>query len=450
MYEKFPRTPDVLTGPSPIDRYMSKKNYFKDLQPLREISPGVFEGEWTTGLTQEDTTETYEQSISTAVADISMKTDVGGLRSKYTLNEDSLVLVAQPQRLVLGIIDGAGGSGKYGSSVRAGRLASRVVDGALIKSLREHTPDLARAVNQEVIEQYKEFEGYATGVIVDIVVRNKKISVRMDYAGDSKAMTLRNHRRFARGTTRFQNCAQEDVDKGYVSPHTYYNHSRLNVITGGFGVAENMAEKEPIGTVTFDGKDGDIIVVASDGFWDNVSEYEVEQLSAQHPSSESLRQALYALAYERNNARNSFVIQHDEQTRVTKYLSSGDNITVAVVVLKEVDPSRLPEKINPNAVLRLPDNPDKQAVFKTMLEEVNSKIKSLKKSSSPNTSFDLKCRRAVLNVLFEQQKLSKTVSLDVAFTRMDSSLSEAEKKIPTIDRRATFTDIWHKIATMCS
>lgn len=450
MFGSSRRTPDFYSGSSSVERYMSEKSYFKDLQPLRTASNGMIEGEWTTGVEQEDSTATYERELITTVAEISLKTDVGGPRSKYSLNEDSLAFIAKPDRTVIAIVDGAGGSGTYGSGIRAGRLASRVVDGALFKAVQEHKTDLAAAVNQEVIEQYNEYKGYATGVIVDIVTRDKKIFVRMDYAGDSKALTLRKHRRYAPGSTRFQNLAQQDIDQGRVAPHEYYTHGRLNVITGGFGVAGCQNNAEPIGTVEFEGRGGDTIVVASDGFWDNVSEYEVERLSAAHESSESLQKALFALAYERNNTRDPFRIKHDEKTDVTKYPSSGDNITVAVIKLKNQDPSVLPEKINPNAVLRLPDTPAQHALFKTMLEETNEKIKNLKRSASPQTSFDLKCRRAVLNVLFEQLKLNKPVSLETAFSRMEHSLTAPEKALPHADRLAKFTDVWKKIATMCS
>lgn len=242
--------------------------------------------------------------------------------------------LARENQTVVGVIDGAGGS-------ENGRRASRIGSAVFAKAFREGIAmEQALKLADAAIREHAP-KSYAAGVIIEIERDGERRAVTIGYTADCKAMTLRGNKKLSEGTTKFQNVAQAKVDLGLREPHEYYTDESINMITGGLGVPDPEHHDKP-GVIGFAGQTGDIIVAGSDGFWDIVSEYEIEEFARACGASAKLEERLFALAYERNNSVEPFTIQHSEDVAVEKQLSKikadglhkrGDNITLAVVEL---------------------------------------------------------------------------------------------------------------------
>ena len=157
-------------------------------------------------------------------------------------------------------------------------------------------------------------------------------------------MTLRGQKKFTPGTTVFQNLAQRRIDAKKIKGKDYYTDPYINVISGGIGLNRDDVDKP--GALQFEAEKGDIMVLASDGFWDIVSEYEVEKICQESTDSQEMERKLFDLAYARNNIFGAFIIQHSETESTSKalitlkededaVLKGGDNITLAVVEINQ-------------------------------------------------------------------------------------------------------------------
>jgi len=249
-------------------------------------------------------------------------TSIGGPGSKYKHNEDAFVIHSDKNSLVVAVLDGAGGSGN-------GELASRIGSEAFLGTVQKGDDllDAFDVVSQEVQEEAR--GGYLTATALH-AVRLKEGGVRINVAtsGDSKVLTIRNGERLPEGTTDFQNMAQLAVTTHGIEPWEYYNHKFLAVITGGLGIGKSTIEP-PI-FKQFDHMEGDVSILASDGLWDSVSEYEVIELSKEFHGKE-LEQKLFELILERNG-QDYFVIQHSPSHSIMKDgYGGGDNVTIVVV-----------------------------------------------------------------------------------------------------------------------
>ncbi len=278
-----------------------------------------------------ETSDNFEVHIQTRQGSVNAITNEGGEHSKYSANEDALAVVALPEQITVVVIDGAGGSGN-------GRLAATIATAVTERLAREGkgVEDILKSVDKTVTENAQ--AGYACGVIIQIGSKENAREVTLGYSGDSKVMTIRANAKLAEGTTPYQNFAEAMIATGNIKPEEYYTFPMLNTITGGLGGGQLPPE-----TKKFEGQAGDVMVAASDGFWDNVSEYEILKLWQESSSAAEFQNKLYALALERNNATQPFTIQHSEDIAVEKLLNkvhqgqlkdAGDNVTIAVVEMK--------------------------------------------------------------------------------------------------------------------
>jgi len=254
------------------------------------------------------------------------ETNAGGPNSKYTKNEDTVLLQVDGNRIRIGVIDGAGGSSD-------GRTASALANAVFMNRGRHdsgHLLDDARRVT-EVIQ--KNANGaFATGVVVEMFLDG---TVNMVAAGDTKAMTVRRGQKVPEGTTTMHNRVQKLIDHDIIKPWDYYTHPSNNIITNAMGIPENKGQ-DPFSEYTFQSEPEDIIILGSDGIWDLVSEYEILRLTLQHRGN-GLQKALFDLAYQRNNSTVPFVIQYDHShaVRMEPSPGGGDNITVVVIDKKK-------------------------------------------------------------------------------------------------------------------
>ena len=278
--------------------------------------------------------ELQEIYLRTKFGTVNGRSDYGGPNSKYNkANEDSMFADADHDRLIVGVVDGAGGSGN-------GLQASRVGSEQLLKALQEgQTMESAfEQADREVTKipkgrspaTGKLEQAYATAIVAHITQEGK---TTLGWRGDAKAMTIRNGNKLSEGTTRLQNFAWE-MNEGTEDERLFYTHPYRSVITGTIGETGGK-ERKPTGILEFQAHNRDQIVLASDGLWDVVSEYEVIELAKLH-RGRALQKALYQLVYDRYNSGKNFTIMHAPGEPVSMEYNKGDNITIEVVEIEGI------------------------------------------------------------------------------------------------------------------
>lgn len=253
-------------------------------------------------------------------------TTYGGPASKYRdINEDSCFFgISESNSVVTGVIDGSGGS-QHG--YLGGKLANQTLSNEL---QRDATIACAfKYADANVILNAR--GGYATAAIVKI---DSNLNVKMGCKGDSKALTLRNGKPLNQGTTKIQSVVARKIEQGELPAHAIHTGKKKNIIYSMIGDHDL-----PLYETEFQGKPGDLIVIASDGLWDVATDYEVNEMSKIF-TGVTLEWALYELAYLRNNSKQPYFIQFSKDQHHLMHplfkngrKCRGDNITVQVVEL---------------------------------------------------------------------------------------------------------------------
>ena len=246
-------------------------------------------------------------------------TSYGGPRSKYRINEDSYFTGATKNgALIAGVIDGAGGS-------LSGYLASLYANERLSEMLMKGNGVFDAFMEAHALIRERACGAYASAAVIQI---DKLLNVFLGSKGDSKAMTLRHGKIFREGTTRMENLVSERVEQGLIRPGDFYNSPEKNIITGAIGYGHGL----PLQTA-FRAMPGDRIILASDGVWDVVSEFEILR-AAQEKTGMELEETLFDLAYARNNAQKPFIIRMSPENEVlTEPPRAADNITIQIIFL---------------------------------------------------------------------------------------------------------------------
>lgn len=272
---------------------------------------------------------------------VSGRCDYGGEGSKYkNKNEDTMfVATAKDGSLIAVVVDGAGGSGDglLASIEGNKKLTTELVAG---KDIKTAMSEAGARIDQARKERGINESIYACAAVAEVKPDGK---VFLNASGDSKAMTIRHGDKLDVGTTKMQNYAADLVGAGAIEPQDYYTNPYNNVVLGVLGKDTDRSLQE---TISFDGKNGDQIILASDGVWDVVSEWEILDLSEKFTGAE-LQKAIFDLAYQRNNSTEPYKLQFNGDVAVNmppkvgitpegKIKLGGDNITVQVVELRNM------------------------------------------------------------------------------------------------------------------
>lgn len=264
------------------------------------------------------------QHFQTEFASLSSITTYGGPASKYkTINEDSYFFgLSRQQRLISGVVDGSGGS-------KQGYLGGKLANEILSQHMHSDKPleEVFCLADNEVIRNAH--GGYATGVALSL---DDTGFATLAAKGDARALTIREGKIHRDGTTRIQSLVAKKIEDGELPAHAIHTAKGKNIIYSVIG-NRNL----PLFQTQFQTQSGDIIILASDGLWDIVSDYEIQELSNQH-SGISLQSTLFMMAYERNNTDSQYNLQFSENelhsmpaSFVNQEKCRGDNITIQVI-----------------------------------------------------------------------------------------------------------------------
>lgn len=238
---------------------------------------------------------------------IAAATDVGRRR---TGNEDSWSLWTAERDgehaadTLLLVCDGMGGT-------NAGEVASRMAVDIVLRELRAAPADdlataLSRAIgraNHEIWEEsraHADMNGMGTTCTV-VALRGDQVLV--GHVGDSRAYLVRDG--LARQITTDHSLVAQLVARKQITPEEARHDPRRNVVTRSVGVGSDVdvdviAVGEPL-------RDGDTLVVCSDGLHGQVSDSELAELSGRSSIDDACR-ALVELANERGGPDNITVV----------------------------------------------------------------------------------------------------------------------------------------------
>lgn len=241
--------------------------------------------------------------------------DVGRVRS---LNEDSALVLVGPKALsgidaLLVVADGMGGH-------QAGDVASNHVTAALRQRFssqakkqdtgpfvdaRHYGALLKQALQELNSELYalassrEELRGMGTTVTGALVAGPQLF---IGHVGDTRTYLVRGSA--IKQLTADHSWVAEQARAGLISPEEARSHPRRNVITRALG---NRATIE-VDSLEYDLRDGDILVLCSDGLTSFVGDHEILQLATANNNPRAACQALVSLANERGGSDNITVL----------------------------------------------------------------------------------------------------------------------------------------------
>lgn len=232
---------------------------------------------------------------------VGTRTDVGRRRQR---NEDYLSVNETRHGLLLVVCDGMGG---HVGGERASRLAVQQFVAAFeegegdVRTLFERAVERANTAVFGESSTLAEYAGMGTTLVAVLVKAGRATIVNV---GDSRA--YRWHSGALERVTADHSVVEELVASGRITPEQARIHPQRNLITRALGTAERV---EPDFYDT-DLRDGDAILLASDGLHGMIADEEISQILRTHPGPDAACDMLVHAALE---------------------AGGDDNVTVAIV-----------------------------------------------------------------------------------------------------------------------
>lgn len=273
--------------------------------------------------------EWVTKELETSTFSLRAASTIGGPRSRYTDNQDVVCIVEDEKQTRIVVVDGAG-------STDTGRRAAIIC--------AETTQDLALSLETAYLKaderiraetrQSNIFDpktsGYGAVVGVDIDLQTP--SIQLAYWGDCRAVLLRQGNVERIATTVPQNALFDEVLQGRVSLEGYYAAEGPSYLSGGLGLSDLSGINPPVGW-SFIPEARDLLLLGSDGVWDQISDYEVAELwNAHAEQSETFFTALKAFIFARNNATEPFSLRIGADRAVEFLPEAADNTSIVQIL----------------------------------------------------------------------------------------------------------------------
>lgn len=212
----------------------------------------------------------------------SSDTNVGMVR---TVNEDSIM--QNPESGIWAVADGMGG-------YEAGDVASNMIVTSLaeikkcenLDTFVDSIEDKIIDTNQRILE-YSQImhDGRMLGSTVVTLLIKGQVGVCL-WAGDSRLYMLRNNQ--LQQLSRDHSHVQELLDQGAITAEDAINHPDGNVITRAVGTSEELF----IDISVFNVQLGDTFLLCSDGLYNSVDEYEIENKMKSQDTDDAVKQLI--------------------------------------------------------------------------------------------------------------------------------------------------------------
>ncbi|AEK59966.1 PP2C family protein-serine/threonine phosphatase [Collimonas fungivorans] len=204
------------------------------------------------------------------------------------VNQDSWGSVLQEDLACVIVADGVGG--QYG-----GEIASNIVVHSIMEMFVEEASFGPRAL-QSYIEhavaqlnrrqaQIPRLKDMSSTVAVLLIDQTNRCAL-WGHMGDTRVYLFRRHKLLS--ATKDHSLIQQFVDAGHCSPEQLRRHPRRSILSAAVGVEGSAPAEVTQNAVQI--QDGDAFLICSDGFWEWISEAEMEQAASQVTSQASSAQ----------------------------------------------------------------------------------------------------------------------------------------------------------------
>lgn len=227
-------------------------------------------------------------------------------------------------RTFAGILDGTNGVGPQAKTLK-GYNATRKANDALSASLSQGEPLSSAFTKAHAALLNDESLGLATAA-VSVITRSG--NVLLGATGDARAVLLRGGLMMHERSPTVQSWVANEIRQGRLKPHEIHTHPRLSSVYGFLGSDYGDLHEER----SFSSTSGDQLILASDGIWTVVTDYEVERLATRF-KGEALLVAIFDLAFQRNNSDSPFEVLFSEQEPLVLNVekNGGDNMSILSV-----------------------------------------------------------------------------------------------------------------------
>lgn len=219
------------------------------------------------------------------------------------VNQDSWGSVLQDDLACIIVSDGVGG--EYG-----GEIASNIVVHSIMEMFVEEASFSPRAL-QSYIEhavaqlqwrqaQVPRLKNMSSTVAV-LLVDQKNRCALWAHMGDTRLYLFRRGKLLS--VTKDHSLIQQFVDAGHCSAEQLRRHPRRSILTAAIGV-EGSAPAAVTQSITAI-QDDDAFLICTDGFWEWISEAEMEQAAMQADSAQNWLDIMHARVAENGGASNA-------------------------------------------------------------------------------------------------------------------------------------------------
>ncbi len=171
--------------------------------------------------------------------------------------------------------------------------------------------------------------GYGAVVGMDIDLQTP--FVQLAYWGDCRALLLRQGKVDRIATTVPQNVMFDQVLTGDSTLESYYAAEGPSYLSGGLGLSDLPDINPPVGW-SFVPEAGDLLILGSDGVWDQISDYEVAELWRKHGQQpEPFFEVLKTFVFSRNNATEPFSLMIGPESSVSFQPDAADNTSLVQI-----------------------------------------------------------------------------------------------------------------------
>ena len=218
------------------------------------------------------------------------------------VNQDSWGSVLQEDLACVIVSDGVGG--EYG-----GEIASNIVVHSIMEMFVEEASFGPRALQsyiehavtqlnrrQAQIPRLKDMSSTVAVLLID----QKNRCALWAHMGDTRSYLFRRNK--LHSVTKDHSLIQQFVDAGHCSAEQLRRHPRRSILTAAVGV-EGSAPAEVTQCAT-QLQDGDAFLICSDGFWEWISEAEMEQAAVQAGSAQEWLDLMHAIVEKNGSASN--------------------------------------------------------------------------------------------------------------------------------------------------
>jgi len=199
------------------------------------------------------------------------------------------------------VADGMGGR-------QGGEVASQIAQNTIVKELKDGC-ESKRAILQahrailEHGDTHEELQGLGTTVVL---VKETMIKTQIVWVGDSRAYLWRKQTLTQLSTD--HSVVQRLLDSGMINQQETINHPQRNLVTSVLGLALNNEDDLEVGLIDFEWRNGDKLMLCSDGLTDELDDARIQEIMVSEPASENQKNNLLQAALAAGGRDNTTVL----------------------------------------------------------------------------------------------------------------------------------------------